>query len=456
MTGIVLTQYGGKILGPIAKILGYLMEGIFYVLDLIGIPNIGLSIILFTIIIYLLLMPLTIKQQKFSKLSAKMNPELQAIQAKYKNKKDNDSMMAMNEETKEVYAKYGVSPSGSCVQLLIQMPILFALYRVIYAMPAYVSKIGDTFRVLADKIISVDNGSFLQNSGIETITKAVSMYGKSMGQGSMQNGIVDVLNMLSSSDMKILAEHYNLTDLKYNGVYILSQIGANGEVITRGLIDRYNNFLGINIANSPSFMVSEAWNAEGGIQWLMIIAALAIPLLSALTQWINTKLMPQASSNNDKNKTDQQNSMEQSMKMMNTMMPIMSAFFCYTLPAGMGLYWIAGSVVRSIQQIVINRHIDKMDIDEVIKKNIEKRNKKLEKAGIDPKTLNKNATINTRNVNAGNKSSMTSKAKINMMTQEEKDEAMKKSTEYYNKNAKPGSLAAKANMVKQYNEKNNK
>ncbi|MDY5870191.1 MAG: YidC/Oxa1 family membrane protein insertase [Lachnospiraceae bacterium] len=456
MTGIVLTQYGGKILGPIAKILGYLMEGIFYVLDLIGIPNIGLSIILFTIIIYLLLMPLTIKQQKFSKLSAKMNPELQAIQAKYKNKKDNDSMMAMNEETKEVYAKYGVSPSGSCVQLLIQMPILFALYRVIYAMPAYVSKIGDTFRVLADKIISVDNGSFLQNSGIETITKAVSMYGKSMGQGSMQNGIVDVLNMLSSSDMKILAEHYNLTDLKYNGEYILSQIGANGEVITRGLIDRYNNFLGINIANSPSFMVSEAWNAEGGIQWLMIIAALAIPLLSALTQWINTKLMPQASSNNDKNKTDQQNSMEQSMKMMNTMMPIMSAFFCYTLPAGMGLYWIAGSVVRSIQQIVINRHIDKMDIDEVIKKNIEKRNKKLEKAGIDPKTLNKNATINTRNVNAGNKSSMTSKAKINMMTQEEKDEAMKKSTEYYNKNAKPGSLAAKANMVKQYNEKNNK
>ncbi len=456
MTGIVLTQYGGKILGPIAKILGYLMEGIFYVLDLIGIPNIGLSIILFTIIIYLLLMPLTIKQQKFSKLSAKMNPELQAIQAKYKNKKDNDSMMAMNEETKEVYAKYGVSPSGSCVQLLIQMPILFALYRVIYAMPAYVSKIGDTFRVLADKIISVDNGSFLQNSGIETITKAVSMYGKSMGQGSMQNGIVDVLNMLSSSDMKILAEHYNLTDLKYNGEYILSQIGANGEVITRGLIDRYNNFLGINIANSPSFMVSEAWNAEGGIQWLMIIAALAIPLLSALTQWINTKLMPQASSNNDKNKTDQQNSMEQSMKMMNTMMPIMSAFFCYTLPAGMGLYWIAGSVVRSIQQIVINRHIDKMDIDEVIKKNIEKRNKKLEKAGIDPKTLNKNATINTRNVNAGNKSSMTSKAKINMMTQEEKDEAIKKSTEYYNKNAKPGSLAAKANMVKQYNEKNNK
>ena len=165
MTGIVLTQYDGFILGPIAKVLGYLMEGIFSILDLIGIPNIGLSIILFTIVIYLLLMPLTIKQQKFSKLSAKMNPELQAIQAKYKNKKDNESMMAMNAETQAVYAKYGVSPSGSCIQLLIQMPILFALYRVIYAMPAYVGKIGDTFRVLADKIISVDNAAFLQKIG---------------------------------------------------------------------------------------------------------------------------------------------------------------------------------------------------------------------------------------------------------------------------------------------------
>ena len=81
MNAILLTQYGGSILGPIAKVLGWIMNGIFWVLDKIGIPNIGLAIIIFTIVIYLLLMPFTIKQQKFSKLSAKMNPELQAIQA---------------------------------------------------------------------------------------------------------------------------------------------------------------------------------------------------------------------------------------------------------------------------------------------------------------------------------------------------------------------------------------
>lgn len=136
MSGILLTQYSGIFIGPVAKILGYLMEGIFFVLDKIGIPNIGLSIILFTIIIYALMLPLTIKQQKFSKLSNKMQPELQAVQAKYKGKKDNDSMMAMQQETQAVYAKYGVSPTGSCLPLLFRMPILLALYRVIYAMPA--------------------------------------------------------------------------------------------------------------------------------------------------------------------------------------------------------------------------------------------------------------------------------------------------------------------------------
>ena len=107
MYSVILTQNDGVILGPIAKLLGIIMNGIFIMLDKIGIPNIGLAIILFTIVIYLILMPLTIRQQKFSKLSAKMNPEIQAIQAKYKGKKDNESMMRMNEETKAVYAKYG-------------------------------------------------------------------------------------------------------------------------------------------------------------------------------------------------------------------------------------------------------------------------------------------------------------------------------------------------------------
>lgn len=435
MSGMLLTQYQGSFLGPIAKILGILMDAIFNVLDVLHIPNIGLSIILFTIIIYLLMLPLTIKQQKFSKLSAKMNPELQAIQAKYKGKKDNDSMTAMNQETQAVYAKYGVSPTGSCLQLLIQMPILFALYRVIYAIPAYVGKVGDAFGVLADQIIGTSGGV----TYVQELQKA-AQFTKNFDLDT-KNAVIDVLNVLSSTEMADIANKFHLNDLVFEGEKILSS-GTQ-----RGLIDTYNNFLGLNIANSPSATISQAMGAEGGIQWLVLIGALMIPVLSALTQWINVKLMPQA----DTSANNSDNSMASSMKMMNNVMPIMSAVFCFSLPAGMGIYWIAGAVVRTVQQILINKHIDKMDMDEVIKKNVEKRNKKLEKRGIDPNALNTYANMNTRNVNTIQKAANTS-----TLSQEEKDAAMKKATEYYSKNAKPGSIAAKANMVKQYNEKNNK
>lgn len=444
---ILLTQNSTFIIGQVAWVLGKIMEGIFEVINFIGLPNIGLAIILFTIVIYLLMMPLTIKQQKFSKLSAKMNPEIQAIEAKYKGKTDNDSMMAKNQETQAVYAKYGVSPTGSCLQLLIQMPILFALYQVIQAMPAYVSRIGNTFGVLADKIISVDGGEFLQNSGVDSIASTVSMYGRHISESNLHNGIIDVLNKLSSTDMDIIAQHYDLASLTYEGQLILSN------ETTRGLLDTYNNFLGLNIGNSPNHIISTAWAAGS---YLLVFSAVMIPILSAVTQWINVKLMP--TQENNTSKDGQAGNMAASMKMMNNVMPIMSAWFCLTLPSGMGLYWISGSVVRSIQQVVINKFIDKMDFDALIQKNSAKSAKKLEKMKAQQEKLNAYANVNTRNIQS--KANAKTNAKTNAksgMTDAEKEAAVKKSTDYYNQgNAKPGSLMARANMVKQYNEKNNK
>ena len=321
MNLILLTQNDTFIIGWVAKLLGFIMNGIFYVIDFIGLPNVGLAIILFTIVVNLLMLPLTIKQQKFSKLSAKMNPEIEAVKAKYKGRQDQESVMAQNQEIQAVYAKYGVSASGSCVQLLIQMPILFALYRVIYAMPAYVTKIGETFRVLADKIISVDNGAFIQNSTVDSIKNVVAMYGKSMTEGNLANGIIDVLNKLSSSDLAAVAEHYGLASLEYQGQLILSN------ETTRGLIDTYNNFFGLNMGDSPSALIRSAW-AVGAVG--IVIGAILIPVLSAATQWINVKLMPQQASNGN----DQASTMMASMKTMNMLMPLMSAWFCYTLPSG--------------------------------------------------------------------------------------------------------------------------
>ena len=441
MDFMLLTQNSTPIFKYVVMILGTIMNIIFEFLDLIGIPNIGLSIILFTIVIYLLLMPLTIKQQKFSKLSAKMNPELQAIRDKYKGKQDQESMMAMNAETKQVYAKYGTSPSGSCVQLLIQMPILFALYRVIYAMPAYVTKIGEAFGVLADKIMEASNG-------VETIQNlpAAAMYKSNFEiAGNTRNAIIDTLNKLSSTDMASLSEQFGLSNLTYNGKLILSND------VQTGIIDTYNNFLGLNIGNSPMDTIKSSF-ASGN--YLLLIGAVLVPVLAAATQWINYKLMPQpekAEKKKGQQTNDTAEAMQQSMKTMNTIMPLMSAWFCLTLPAGMGLYWVIGAVVRSIQQVAINKHIDSMDIDSEIQKNIEKYNEKLRKQGIDPAKVNAAAKMNTKNISAkANVNTAITKKGVNNA------DAIKESTEYYNKNAKPGSLASKAGMVKQYNEKNNK
>ncbi len=126
----------GSILWPIVIFFGWCINKIFVlwteVLHLPETGSVAVAIALLTIIIYMLLLPLTYRQQKFSILSRKMQPEIKKVQDKYQNRRDQASMQAMQDETSAIYDKYGISPMGSCVQLLIQMPILFALYRVFY------------------------------------------------------------------------------------------------------------------------------------------------------------------------------------------------------------------------------------------------------------------------------------------------------------------------------------
>ena len=158
--------------------------------------------------------------------------------------------------------------------------------------------------------------------------------------------------------------------------------------------------------------------------------------------------MPQQDTSKNTNGNDTASSMAQSMKTMNTIMPLMSAWFCFTLPSGMGLYWIAGSVVRSIQQVVINKHIDKLDFDEIIRKNSEKSAKKLEKMKENQAKLDAYAKMNTKNIQ--------SKASYTNTSSSDSKQSDKSSTGYYNSNAKAGSMMSKANMVKDFNERNNK
>ena len=440
----LLTPNSTPIFKYIVWILGKIMEGLFFVLDKIGIPNIGIAIILFTIFVNVCMIPLTYKQQKFSKLSLKINPEIKAIQKKYNGKKDQDSMMKMQAETQAVYAKYGVSQAGSCVTLLIQFPILIALYRVIYQIPAYVTKIGDTFRVLADKIVTADNGAFITDNTaeLESVKSALAMYSKNLAkEGNLTNGIIDVLNRTSTSDMAQISAHYGLAGLtNADGQQILSTLDASGKIVTKGVLDTYNSFLGLNIVNSPLSIIKESFASHA---YLLVIMAILIPLLSGFTQWLSIKLAPnQPQPTGDNSQAD---SMAQSMKTMNVMMPLISVWFAFTWPAGMGIYWIANAVVRIVLQIFMNKRIDKIDINELIEKNADKSKKKIEQIQANQERMQAYAAMNTRSIQT--KASYVN----NAASDDVQEETDKKPSEYA-----PGSLASKANLVSEFNKRNSK
>ena len=419
MTGLFLTRNSTPILSQFAAILGWLIERIFDLLYSMGIPSVGLAIILFTIVVYTLMIPLTYKQQKFARVSVRMNPEIQAIQKKYQGKQDQVSMVKMQDEMKAVYAKYGTSQTGSCLPLLIQLPVLLAVYRVVYAIPAYVDKVKAAYYPLVTELVS--------NEKAQEVIMGLKSASQFKKQSFTENTIIDVLNKASTSEWDTVADKFS---------NLSSVIDT-----ARNTLDGFNNFFGLNIANSPWYSAKQYL---GEHNWLFLIAAIAIPVLAGLTQWISVRLMPQAAANANGN--DSNNEMMQSMKAVNNFMPLMSVYFCAVLPVGVGLYWVMSGVVRMIQQLVINKYLSKMDIDEEIKKNIEKYNRKREKDGLPPEKLNNVARSSAKAVNKKPELSAAERAK-----------QIQDSTEFYkNKEAKPGSLASKARMVEKFDEKSKK
>lgn len=437
MSDILLTAYPGSILGPIAKLLGILMDWIYSgISNITGgrVESVVLSIVIITIIIYMCLLPLTIKQQKFSKLSQKMQPEMQAIQDKYKNKKDQASMMAMQEETQLLYQKYGISPMGSCVQMLIQMPILFALYRVFYNIPAYLSGVKGSFTGLVD---SIQQTSGYQNTLVSLMEKynvvtssglnasnAASKLADASGD-TLSNYIIDILYKLPSKGWDALMD-----GKFFDGI-------QSAVEKTHDALLHFNYFLGLNISDTPWYIIKSNFTDKPDKWLLFVILALLIPVLSYLTQMLNIKLMPQATNGNDQ--------MANQMKMMNLMMPLMSLFICFTVPVGLGIYWICSALVRGIQQFFVNRHIENLDLEAVMAKNEEKAKKKREKMGLSEDYIKKAAQIKTKSIDN----------KANVSVSAGTEEKLAKAAEY-KANAKSGSLASKANMVKEFNERNSR
>lgn len=351
----LLSAANWPIVGQLCWLLGKVMNFIYTILDS-ALPGdnglVGLSIILYTIFVYTLMIPLTIKQQRSQKMTSVMNPELQAIQKKYRNKKDQASMMKQQEEMQQVYDKYGTSMMGGCLPLLVQMPLLLALYPVIYNIQGYVPAIKDA--------------------------------------------PATVNRFLTIPDLTIAP----ITMIKNSGDYGIA----------------------------PA---------------LVIITAILLPVLSGATQYLSVKIS-QAISGQE---LDKDNPMASTMNTMNVTMPLFSVFMVFSLPTGIGLYWVVSAVVRIIQQVIINKHLAKISVEELIERNKEKAEKKRQKRGEKAERINAMAQANTRSIKDSANRSVSG---MSEKDKEKKVEQARTSAE----NAKPGSLAAKANMVKKYNESN--
>lgn len=355
MTPSLLSAANWPLIGQLCWLLGKVMNFIYDVLDK-SLPSdtglVGLSIIIYTILVYTCMLPMTISQQRSSRMTSVMNPEIKAIQKKYRNKKDQASMMAQQEEIQQVYDKYGISMAGGCLPLLIQMPFLFALYPVIYKIQDYVP-------------------------AIKSAPAAVNSF-------------------LTIPDMTV----------------------------------------------SPTALIKNA----GSYQFpaiVIIITAIALPILSGATQYASIKLS-QAMSGQAEMMKD--NPMAGSLNTMNITMPLFSVFMVFTLPTGIGLYWIVSALVRIVQQIFINKHLSKMSVDDLIEKNKEKAEKKRQKRGEKAEKINTMAQQNTRSLSK-------SASRDAAMSEKERDAKIAEAREKA-QSAKAGSLASKANMVKKFNENN--
>lgn len=319
----------GNLLSPIAKLLGLIMNGIYEFFHLFGVENIALSIIIFTFITKTLMLPLTIKQQKFTKLQTKISPEIQKIQEKYKGKKDEASLRKQQMETQAVYQKYGASPTSGCLPMLITLPIMFALYRVINNIPDYVNIVRQYYNVVAEAV---------QNNGVQVLDGIAANFEK-LDLSSLES-IVKSLAVFNTTQWNKLLE---------------VGLSADANNAIRSIMD-VNNFLGLSITNTPS------WRS----------VSIIIPFLSMALQFIQGKQLSV--------KTNSKDNAPNPMSSMNIAMPIMSGFFCLMLPIGVGLYWIANSLISIVQQFFVNKYLDSMDIDELAEKSMEKVNKKFMKS----------------------------------------------------------------------------
>ena len=416
-----LTQSGG-ILGPIAKVLGYVLNFIYVGLSNIGIDNLGISIILFAIFVRLILFPSTISQQKSQKINQIIQPELSKIQKKYKGKKDQQSMMAMQEEQQALYKKYGTSPASGCLPMLVQLPIMYALFKVIYNIPAYIPSIKSLYEPIAASMVKHSSKFASQITEIcSTLNIRLTDF-----DPTKKNDLISFLGGLNPDNWNKV--HKMFSDYPD----VVNSMNNNYDSI----INAHTFMFGINLAEYPK---DHMWTVY-----------LLIPISAAIFQFLQSKTMQSGQNSKDMPGAGM-------MKSMMLMMPLMSLFFYSILPAAIGLYWAATALFCCLQQVVLNIYFNHKDMDEVIKKQVEKAKKKNKKSMYDRIMSMDGSSSSTATAGKVSNTVVSDRAKMNLksISSDNSSKVVDKVSNTDNKLPK-GSIAAKANMMLNFDDSKDK
>lgn len=311
--------------------------------NLIG--NYGVSIILFTLLIKAVLFPLDLKQRKSMLRTQKIQPLLNELQLKYANDKEK-----LNTEMMKLYKQYNISPMSGCLPMLIQLPIIFALYWVIRQPITYMMGVRD---VTDQALIIVNFNDWAAANGDKLTGMVADLFEKGQKITGNNYSLYEIqIAQLIHHERSLL--NYVGQTASANGLSAISSIGIKTVDFT---------FLGLNLADTPSL----------GKIWTLITGNLAaitphdaalwlIPLGSGLSSFFSSRLSQNSGKKKDKNEVIPENKRVEnkqadSMKTMMIVMPLISAWFTFQFPAALGLYWIISNLIQLASLLLVNKLI---------------------------------------------------------------------------------------------------
>ena len=260
----------------------------------------GLAIVVFALMVNLIMTPFMAKSKKSMMRSSRLQPKIQELQRRHEG-----NQQKLNAEMQKLYQEEGVNPMSGCLWSLIPFPILIALYSVIRR--------------------PITRMMFAADSVVDVLKEYMTAQGWYAAAGARADAYVEV------KLANLAHQHWDAvsTDLA-------------GKIDK--LMDINFNFLGINLGEQPT--VSTLW--QGPYTWAAI-GLFLIPFISAALSYFSMKI----SSASNPTAGDAQS--EATMKSMNLMMPLMSIWICFVMPAAMGVYWIANSLFGMARDYVLNK-----------------------------------------------------------------------------------------------------